>query len=67
MVGSAVMFLQYGVDDGVRRRCLSLLGLFVTLLAKVVDVETQHVFVIDGVGDGIGVQLFFEDILGGFE
>jgi len=29
--------------------------------------ETQHIAVFNGVGDGVGVQLFLEDILGGLE
>ena len=27
--------------------------------------KAQHVAVVDGVGDGVGVQLFFKDVLGG--
>src|SRR5690625_3351126 len=32
---------------------------------EVVDMKAQHVAVINGVGDGVGVQLLFKDILGG--
>ena len=31
----------------------------------IIDVELQHVFVFDGVGDGIGVQLLLENVRGG--
>ena len=32
---------------------------------EVVDVEAQDVAIVDGVGDGVGVQLLLEDVLGG--
>ncbi len=41
--------------------CSLLLGLVV------VDVEAQDVAVLDGVGDGVGVQLLLEEVLRGFE
>jgi hypothetical protein len=30
-------------------------------------VKAQHVFVIDGVSDGVGLQFFFENVFGGFK
>src|SRR5579884_3943653 len=66
MVGGAVVLFQDSVDDGFRRRRLALFGFLVTLLAEIVDVKAQHVFVFDSVGDGVGVQLFLEDVFGGF-
>ena len=33
----------------------------------VVDVEAQDVAVFDGVGDGVGVELLLEDVVGGLE
>src|SRR5699024_8713171 len=32
---------------------------------KIIDVEAQHVFIFNGVGDGVGVQLLLEDVFGG--
>ena len=39
--------------------------LFFIFSLKVVNMETQHVAIINGVGDGVGVQLLLEDVGGG--
>ncbi len=37
------------------------------VFAEIIDMKAQHIFVFNSVGDGIGVQLLFEYIFGGFE
>ena len=43
------------------------IAFILTLAIKIVDMETQHIAVFNGVGDGVGMQLFLEEIPGGFE
>ena len=60
---------QDGVDDGpLWQKGLAGLGLLLpasSLGLEVVDVEAQDVAVLDGVGDGVGVELLLEQVFGG--
>ena len=66
--GRSIVLRQNGFDDrflseGLTR--LRWLFPFFLLRREVVDVESQDVAIVDGVGDRIGVQAFFEEVFRG--
>lgn len=56
------MLCQDGLDDGLLRDRLVRLGRVFTLRLEVVNVEAQDVPVLDGVGDGVDVELLLEQV-----
>ena len=65
--GGGVVFGQDGFDHGFLGQSLPGLGHVFAFGLEVVHMKTQHVGVFNGVGDGVGVQLFFKQVFGGFE
>ena len=61
------MLVEDGLDDGLLGERLAWLEGFVVLGLVVIDVEAQDVAVLDGVGDGVGVQFLLEEVLRGLE
>ena len=55
--GGGVVLVEDGIDDGLLGERLAGLGRVFAFGLVVVDVEAQDVAVLDGVGDGVGVQL----------
>lgn len=75
LLGGGVVFVENGLDHGLLGDGFIGFGFFglsglrltlcFTLWLEVVDVKAQHVAIINGAGDGVDVQLFFKDVLGG--
>ena len=61
--GGGVVLVEDGVDDGALGERLAGLEGVLAVGLVVVDVEAQDVPVLDGVGDGVGVQLLLEEVL----
>jgi hypothetical protein len=59
--GGGIVLGEDGLDDGLLRDGLAGLRRVVPLGLEVIDVEAQDVPVLDGVGDGVGVELLLED------
>ena len=56
------MIRRDGLDDGLLRDRLARLGRVFALRLEVVDVEAQDVPVLDGVGEGVDVELLLEQV-----
>jgi len=54
--GGGVVFLEDGLDDGAFGEGLAGLGERVAGGLEVIDVEAEDVPILDGVGDGVGVE-----------
>ena len=68
LVGGGIMLFNDLGNNGFRR-CGLLPAFFLIAsgcLPEVVDMKAQHVFVFNGMGDGVGVQLFLENSFSGF-
>ena len=66
--GALIVLIEDGLDDGALGEGFAGLrkwGVLVGLRLVVIDVELEHVLVLNGVGDCIFVQLLLEDVLGG--
>ena len=61
--GGGVVLGEDGLDDGLLGERLAWLGHVLAFRLVVIDVEAQDVAVLDGVGDGVGVQLLLEEVL----
>ncbi len=61
------MLVQNRLDDGLLCQRLALLGHVFAFRFVVINVEAQDIAVVDGVGDGVGVQLLLEDVCSGLE
>ena len=64
-MGGGVVLVKDGLDDGVLGQRLADLGGLLTFRLVVIHVEAEDVPVLDGVGDGVGVQLSLEQVDGG--
>jgi len=62
-----MVFFKNGFHNRLLGQRIAGLWFCIALTLEIVDMETQHIAVFNGVGDGVGVQLFLEDILGGLE
>ena len=63
--GGGVVLGEDGLDDGLLGERFARLGLVFAFGLVVVDMEAQDVAVLDGVGDGVGVELLLEEVLRG--
>ena len=63
-IGGVVMFLKNRSDNGLFLCNTYDIVVFVGL--KIVHMETQHIFVVNGIGDSIGMQFFLKHIFCGF-
>ena len=61
------MLVEDGLDDGLLCQRLALLGHVFAFRLVVINVEAQDIPVLDGVGDGVGVQFLLEEVGGGLE
>ncbi len=59
------MLVENGIYDGFLGKRLVGLGCGVIVWLKVIDVEAEDVPVLDGVGNGVGVQLLLKQLFGG--
>ena len=82
LAGSGIMLFQNGFNHRQLSHCLSGFGMCLALwlitgsfclrrlrpafVLEIVDMEAQHVAIINGVGDGVGMQLLFKNVFGGF-
>ena len=62
MVGGSVMFRQNVLDNGLAGRRYNVALIFSVV---VVDMELENVFVINGIGDGVLMELLLEDVFCG--
>ena len=65
-VGSGMMFLEDGFDNGFPGHCFARLELVFAFRLKIVDMEAQDIVVFDGVRNGVGVQLLLKNVFRGF-
>ena len=63
--GGGVVLGQYGFDHGLLGQGLAGLGWVFSFGLVVVHMKAQHVGVFNGVGDGVGVQLFLKQVFRG--
>jgi len=56
-----------GIDDGAFGEGFAGLGRVFAVGLEVIHVEAKHIFVFDGMGDGVGVELALEKVLRGFK
>jgi len=61
------MLVEDGLDDSLLGKGLARSGSILAIRFEVVHVEAQDVPVLDGVGDGVGVQFPLKEVLGGFQ
>jgi len=66
LVGGGTVLGENGFDDGFFSQRLARLRRVVTLELIVIHMEAQHIAILDGVGNSVGVQLLLKDILSGF-
>ena len=60
--GGGVVLGEDGFDDGLLGERFARLGQLFAFRLEVIDVEAQDVCVLDGVGDGVFVQLLLEEV-----
>lgn len=68
MRSDLVVTFENGFDDGLFGEGFAGLGSFLTLLDlwfEIIDVKLEDVFIFDGVGDGVLMEFFLEDVFGG--
>ena len=63
--GGGVVLGEDGLDDRLLGERLARLEGGSVLRLVVIDVEAEDVPILDGVSDGVGVELFLEEVLGG--
>ena len=63
-IAGPVVLVEYGFHHSLPGQGLTRLDGHAIAL-EIVHMEAQHIAIIDGVGDGIGVQLLSEDVIGG--
>ena len=61
------MLVQNRLDDGLLCQRLTLLGHVFAFRFVVINVEAQDITVVNGVGDGVGVQFPLKDVGSGLE
>ena len=59
------MLVEHGLGDRLLRERLTGLEGGGVLWLVVIDVEAEDVPILDRVGDGVGVEIFLEEVLGG--
>jgi len=62
--GGGIVLGEDGLDDGAFGEGFAGLGKLFALGLEVIDVEAQDVRVLDGVGDGVSVELLLEEVHG---
>ena len=65
--GGGVVLFENRLDDGALRERVAGLGCALAIGLEVIDVESQHVAVVDGVGDRVLVQFLLEEVFSGLE
>ena len=62
--GGGVVLGEDGLDNGLLRERFARLGQLFAFRLEVIDMESQDVCVLDGVGDCVGVELLLEELTG---
>ncbi len=62
-----MVFFKNGFHNRLLGQRVAGLWFCIAFTLEIVDMEAQYIAVFNSVGDGVGVQLLLENILGGLE